>query len=224
MLGQVAYALLDQLVLDVEGVLEGGSLARACAVPHADEQGLAFARFEALYDPGELLRGLACMRSCANRPRVPIWAKPWGCGEVQFWPRGVDQVVILQLADFAGAIRVGVAHSHVGARVLKSAFAVQCQCEGLVELDSLAAIHRGKGECHLLGRHLADAHPDVRWNPIPLRVGRYDDDIMPPVQLTTKVQSRRMPGDTGTQDDGASHGDLLSSGLTSEEGSMAPNS
>ena len=78
--GQVAHAGLAQLVLDVEGVLEGRALAGAGAVAHADDEGLALALLHACsIDACERGRGLDGVTGGAHRVGVAVGteARAW---------------------------------------------------------------------------------------------------------------------------------------------------
>ena len=154
----------------------------------------------------ERLRRLDGVTGRADRPRVAIGAEPGRRTEVELRPGGVDEVVVLEVGDLALAGRIGVAHRHVRARQLGAALAVQLDRERLVELDALALVDGCERERHLLDGHLADADPDVRRDPVPLRVRCDHDDVVLLADHAAQVQRGGVAGDACAEDDGASHG------------------
>ena len=160
-------------------------------------------------------RAMTCSNSLAASVACPavqtdqVWPSgpsPGVAAKFSFGPGRVDEEVVLQLRDLALALRVGVSHRDVRAREVGAAVAVQFGRERLVELDALAPVDGGEGEGHLLGGHLADADPDVRGDPVPLRVGRDDDDVVLLAEHAPQVQGGGVAGNAGPQDDGATHG------------------
>ena len=118
---------------------------------------------------------------------MPVWTEPGGRGEVELGSSRIDEEVVLEIADFARAFRIGVARGDVWPSVLRSAGSMQFEGERLMKLNTFASIHGGKREGDLLRGHLTDAYPDVRWDPIPLRVGRHHDDFVLLAKLPTQV-------------------------------------
>ena len=112
--GQVADAGLAHLVLHVEGVLEGGTLAGAGPVPHADHEDLAFALLHLVDRRLEGCRRLGGVARGAHRVGVAVRPESRRGAEVELRAGGVDQVVVVQFAVLAGTGRVGVGELDVG--------------------------------------------------------------------------------------------------------------
>ena len=204
-LGPVSHALLHELVLNIERVFECGPLTGAGSVPHPDEKGLALPLLQFLHDPLETLRCLGGMPRRADRPRVAIRAQARRRTEVQLGTGGIDEVVVLEHRDFARPVRIRVPHVHVRAIAGRPALAVQFGGECLMEFDSLAPVYGGERKRHLLHGHLPDPDPDIRRDPVPLRVGRDHHYLVLPAQHSTQVKGRSVAGYAGSQDDGARH-------------------
>lgn len=203
--GQVADAGFAQFVVDVEDVLEGRPLTGAGAVPHADHEGLRGAGLEHLDHLAQPVVGLDGMIGGAHALGEPARAHPLGGLEPQPRPGRVDQVVVAQPFGGSGLLRRGVLDVDPAARIVAVTPRVKCDRLGLFEPDALAGIHRGQREDHVLLGHFTDADPDVRRNPVPLRVRRDHGDAVFAAQQSAQVQRRRMARHPRTQNDDLGH-------------------
>ena len=203
--GQVAHPGLAYLVLDVEGVLEGGALARACPVAHAHDQGLLLAL---LHLGDRCLECGGCLDSVARGAhglRVAVRTQAWRGPEVELGSGGVDQVVVGQFAVLTRAIRIRIGQLDIGGVVRRIALGVDGRGQGLLVADPFALVDRSELERHLLGLHLADADPDVGWDPVPLRVRGDHQHLVGPLEHPREVEGGSMAGDPSAQDYDSCH-------------------
>lgn len=87
--------------------------------------------------------------------------------------------------------------------VALDAFGMDRHRLGLHVTDPLTPVHRSQRELDIGDTHVAHADPDVARDPVPVAVGRDNDDFMAAREQPPQVQSGRVPGYAGSQDDGA---------------------
>ena len=97
--GQVADTGLAHLVLHVERVLEGRSLAGAGPMPHPDDEDLTFTVLHPLDRCLEGRRHVDRMARGAHRVGVAVGSESGSDTEVELRAGGVDQEVVVHLAD-----------------------------------------------------------------------------------------------------------------------------
>ena len=203
--GQVTDTGLAHLVLHVERVLEGRSLAGTGPVPHPDDEDLAFTILHPLDRSLEGRRRVDCMARGAHRVGVAVGSESGSGTEVELRAGRVDQVVVVQLAVFAGTGRVGIGDLDVGPWPPWPALRVDRRRQRLMELDPLALVDRSELEGHLVGLHLAHPDPDVRRNPVPVGVRSDHHDLVGAREHPGEMECGRMAGDASAQDDDSCH-------------------
>ena len=203
--GQVTDTGLAHLVLDVERVLEGRSLAGTGPVAHPDDEDLTFALLHPLDRRLEGRRRVDCVARGAHRVGVAVGPESGSGTEVELRAGGVDQVVVVQLAVLASPGRVGIDHVDVGPWPLRSALRVDRRRQRLMELNPLALVDRSELEGHLVGLHLSHPDPDVRRDPIPVGVRGDHHDLVGTLEHPGEMECGRMAGDAPAQDDDSCH-------------------
>ena len=198
----VAYALPQQVLVDVGDVLERRALACRAGMPGADDElaGLA------LLHAGDVLqvrvatlhgvsRGADRVRVAGVRPqtrrRREVEARA-GCD---------DQMVVVDADPVRGAL-VALLGDH------EALVRVDFDCLARQEMDVHPIVHRAQREARLIRPHVPDAHPHQRGN-VQEPLGRIDHgDVVLPAKRAAQVEGRRVAGKSGADDDYPRHGSL----------------
>ncbi len=173
--GHVANTVLVEHVFHVERVFKGCTFTGACAVTGADDERLTLATLHLRNARLELLGSMHGMRSRAHGDGVTIVrAEAGGRVEIQFGPGRVDEEVVRDRLGLTLAGGRRVDDVDVGLLVLCVALRMDGYGLRLRELDLLALVDGRERKHHLRFGHVARTDPDVRRDPIPLRIRRHD--------------------------------------------------
>ena len=178
-------------------------------MPHPDHDGLLLAALHLLDSVFQRLRSGNGVTSGADRLREAIRSESRRRTEVQFWAGGVDEVVVGQLTRLTLLRWVGVGDVNERHRIVVGSLRVNRGGERLVVLNALSSVDGGERKRHLLDVHAADAYPDVRRDPVPVRVRGDDDDLIGTPEHPRQMERRGVSSDTATQNHYSCHSGLL---------------
>jgi hypothetical protein len=174
-------------------------------VPDTDHESLTLPRLQLADGLGQRRGRQLRVTIGAHGERVAVGTQAGCRAEVELGPRRVDEVVVLDALCLAGPRGVGVDDVDEALRGRGIALGVQGDGLGLTEVDAVLVVDRPERERHLLGLHATHPDPDVRGDPVPLRVGRHHHHLVRLLEQSTKVQCSGVAGYPGSEDDYAGH-------------------
>ena len=172
---------------------------------HPDDQGLPLPGPQLPDHRVQRLGGLLGVPGRADRQRVPVRPQARGGGEVQLGPGRVDQVVVTDPDLLAGPAWKGGDDVHRGLPAVALSLRPDRDRPGLMERDALAPVHRRQRERHLLRGHPADPDPDVRRDPVPVRIRRHDHHLVVLAQQPPQMQGSGVPRNPGSENHHTRH-------------------